>query len=248
MMLADMQRDFQSCLLATDNEVAHSFGNAAGMSVYQNNYRMQLLNCLQQAFPQLLAWLGEDTFTFAAIRHIDGHPPHSWTLDAYPAYFGATLATLFPDNPDMHELAWIELALSDAFVAADAAPLSLDACAATDWDVARLSLTPSFQIHAATTNANSIWSALSDGNEAPEGAMLAEPGGLIVWRRDFTACLRQIDALEYEALLHLQTNGEFSALCTWLVDRVGEDAGISKAGALLASWFGSELITAIQVI
>ena len=206
MMLAELQRDFRSWLVtaADDAAIRLGAGAMAGLSIYQNNYRAQLVGCLEAAYPQVRTWIGEEAFRNAAITHIDNHPPHAWTLDAYACDFGETLAAQFPDNPDLHELAWIENALSEAFVAPDAEPLPFAALAAIDWDSARPLLAPSFLSLAATTNAERIWSALSDGTAAPEGEMLADPGGLIVWRRGFTSCLKQVDALEHEALLHLQ--------------------------------------------
>ncbi len=80
----------------------------------------------------------------------------------------------------------------------------------------------------------------------PEGEMLAEPGGLIVWRRRYICCVRQVDAVEYEALLHLQHHGSFAALCSMLVERLGDADGIARAGALLGGWLGSELIIGIK--
>ena len=247
MMLADLQRDFQSWLTSASDEAAQRLGGAAaGLAVYQNNYRAQLVGCLEQAYPQVRAWIGEDAFLAAAITHIDRHPPHAWTLDAYGREFGATLAARHPDNPDVQELAWIELALADAFVAADAEPLSLDALSTIDWDTAQLHLAPSFASRAVTTNAEAIWWALSEGRAAPEAEMLDQPGGLIAWRRRFVSCLRQVDALEYAALLHLQRHGSFAALCEMLAERLGDTGGIAKAGALLANWLSSELIADIH--
>ena len=34
-------------------------------------------------------------------------------------------------------------------------------------------------------------------------------------------------------------------LCEFLVERLGEDEGISRAGELLAGWIGSELIVGV---
>lgn len=248
MMLADMQRDFQSWLVTASDVAAVRLGatTTAGLSVYQNNYRAQLVACLEVSFPQMRAWMGEDAFLGAAIAHIDRCPPHAWTLDAYADDFHLTLARQFPDNPDLHELAWIEHALSTAFVAADTKPLALDALGGVDWDSARLLLAPSLTSRIATTNAHAIWSALGDGEPVPEGEMLAEPAGLIVWRRQFTSCLRQVDALEFEALRHLQADGSFTALCELLVGRLGEADGVAKAAALLANWLGCELIEGVH--
>lgn len=245
MSLAQWQRELRSWLVSASEESAAKLGAAAqaGLPVYQNNYRAQLLGCLEEAFPQVRAWIGAEAFFTAAVTHIDQHPPHAWTLDAYPQGFAATLAMLFPDNPEVHELAWIERALDESFVAADAEPLPMEALASVDWEAACLRLTPSLRTCALTSNAEPIWSALSEGLPPPAPERLDETVGLLVWRRQRVVRLRPVEALEYQALLHLQDNGSFSGLCEWLVERLGETAGIARAGALLASWLAGELIT-----
>jgi hypothetical protein len=273
MMLADLQRDFHRWLTtatqgdtlrdatrvatraATDVAIGAAIGTAngvdapvmAGLAVYQNNYRAQLMGCLELSYPRLRRWLGEDLFRKAAMLHIDTHLPHAWTLDAYADGFAQTLVELYPDNPDLQELAWIEHALGAAFVAADAAPLALDTLAEVDWDKARLTVAPSLRTAPATTNAEHVWAALWEEAEPPESEMLAEQGGFLVWRRAYTTYLKQVDVLEYDALLQLQADGSFAALCDWLAVRCGEAEGVAKAGELLASWFASELITDIQM-
>jgi hypothetical protein len=248
MMLADLQRDFQSWLVAATPSASLGDGSRAmaGLAVYQNNYRAQLVGCLEQSYPLVRTWIGEDAFRTAAITHIDKHPPHAWTLDAYADGFDQTLVALFPDNPDVHELAWIEHALTAAFIAPDVRPVALDALAHIDWDTAVLSISPSFQSAAATTNAEQIWTALWEQTEAPESEMLARPAGLLVWRRGYTSHLKQVDALEREALLQLRASGSFTALCDWLVERLGEADGVVKAGELLANWLAAELIIGIE--
>ncbi len=244
MMLADLQRDFRAWLTTGTDEVAERFGTgaAAGLSVYQNNYRSQLVGCLEQSFPQVRLWLGEEAFRSACVGHIDAHPPHAWTLDAYAQSFPATIGQLYPDNPDLHELAWIELALSEAFVGPDAEPLSAEALGAIDWDTARLKLAPTFAMRAAATNAEEVWTSLQEQETAAESVMLDEPGGLIVWRRGYSAYLRQVDGLEYEALQEMGRSGSFVALCAQLVGKLGEDSGVAKAAEFLAQWLGGGLI------
>jgi hypothetical protein len=247
MNLAQFQQAFRRWLVNASDESAQLLGsNHAGLAVYQNNYRAQLVGCLEQAFPNLRRWLGEQAFLAASITHIDNHPPHAWTLDAYPEGFHATLKDVFPLNPDVHELAWIESALNEAFVAADAQPLALEALAELDWDTAVLQLTPSLRCHDLTTNAEAIWSALWQETSAPEAVMLEQAGGLLVWRRQFTSRLRQVDALELQAVQQVQADGSFAGLCEFLVQRLGEGAGVMQAGEYLAAWLGSELIVGVS--
>ncbi len=248
MNLAALQQDFRAWLVASSPESARRFGAdaAAGLAVYQNNYRAQLVGCLEISFPRVREWMGNEAFLAAAIAHIDSHPPQAWTLDAYADGFGETLTRLYPNNPDLHELAWIEHALSWAFVAPDATPLPAAALAGIDWDAATLVLVPSLTMRMVTTNVHDIWNALSDGVHPPDSKMLAAPSSLVVWRRQFSCFMRQVDDAEREALIHIREDGRFDALCTRLVERLGEDEGIARAGALLADWLGNELIAGIE--
>ncbi|WP_266182903.1 DNA-binding domain-containing protein [Dyella humicola] len=246
MNLATLQRGFRTWLVASSSEATLrqlGAGATAGLDVYQNNYRAQLVGCLELSFPQLRTWLGHAAFLETAITHIDSHPPHAWTLDAYGIDFDQTLQARFPHNPDIHELAWIEWALSESFVAADAIRMSSDELQTVNWDAARICLHPSLRQHTATTNAEAIWSALQDGAEPPESEVLPTPGGLIVWRHEFTSRLRFVDTIEHEALLSLRDDDRFTTWCDALVDRLGEEAGVAMAGQLLADWLAAGIVT-----
>lgn len=248
MTLAELQRDFRDWLTQSSPESAQHLDPRAGpgMTVYQNNYRAQLVGVLEASYPLLHAWLGSTLFREAAIRHIDSRPPQGWTLDAYGADFEVTLIGMLPDNPDVHELAWIEWSLSESFVAADAPVMSDVALANVDWNLARLQLTPSLRQRLLTTNAPALWSALQQQTDVPESEMLDAPCGVVTWRQGYTCQLKQIDAVERDALLMLRDDPRFSTLCDALVARLGEDAGIARAGELLASWIAADIVTAIS--
>jgi hypothetical protein len=248
MSLVDLQRDFRLWLVNASEQAAGRIPGAhsAGLAVYQNNYRAQLVGCLEASYPLLRARMGEEAFLHLAVRHIDSHPPQAWTLDAYADHLETTLEILYPDNPDLHELAWIELALGTAFVAADAEPLAASSLAAVDWDTARLALAPSLLTRSALTNAAEVWRAMSAGADAPEAGMLATAGGLVVWRSGYTSCLRAADALEVALLEALRQHGSFAALCDLLAGRLGEEDGLARASALLANWIGAGLVTGVR--
>jgi hypothetical protein len=248
MNLAQWQQSFRGWLVTGSGENGCDFGERAapGLEVYQNNYRTQLVNCLQVSYPHLLRWIGDEAFRQVAIRHIDAHPPYGWTLDSYGKDFGTTLQEIHPRNPDLLELAWIEWALSEAFVAMDAAPMSKEALGSVNWDEARLRLTPSLRHHVATTNADEVWSALLEESGAvPDGEMLDAPGGLVVWRRGFLSRLRRFDVHDYAALLGLLADSRFEAMCEKLVARLGEEPGVTRAGTLLAEWIDAGLIVGV---
>jgi len=248
MKLAELQTEFRHWLVASSGAVESRLDARArpGLAVYQNNYRSQLVGCLQVTYPLLRRWIGDEAFLRAAITHIDSRPPCAWTLDAYGVDFGETLQAMFPHNPDVHELAWIEWALSESFVAADAKPTFAHELHNVDWDNARLRLHPSLRLHTATTNAEAIWSALQEGTESPESEMLDASAGLIAWRRGFTSRLKIIDIEEYAALQSLRDDDRFASLCEALIEHLGEEAGIAKAGGLLADWLAAGIVIGVD--
>lgn len=247
MNLAMLQAHFREWLVTGDEVGAAVFGAGAapGLNVYQNNYRVQLMGCLEVSYPLLRRFIGDEAFREAAITHIDRHPPRGWTLDHYGANFADTLRALYPQNPDLDELAWIEWMLGEAFVASDTAPMAPEALAAVDWDHAHLLLSPSLRIRQATTNADDVWIALRDG-EVAESEMLAAPEGLVIWRRDNVSRLRRADAIETRALHGLFADNAFSSVCELLMDQYGEEAGIQRAGRWLADWLASGVIAGVE--
>ncbi|WEJ98462.1 MAG: DNA-binding domain-containing protein [Candidatus Sphingomonas phytovorans] len=244
MTLLAMQRDFGAWLKSGSQDSMDRIGrrHAPGLRVYQNNYRAQLVACLEQSFPHTLAWIGGEAFHAAVVTHIESFPPSSWTLDAYPRDFPATLAALNPDDPEIAELAWIELALGEAFVGPDAPAIAPDQVAAVDWDAAILRFTPTLDHRASITNAPALWSALDAGEMPPPVAMLPEAGAILVWRHAQISRFRAIDAEEFGALTLARAGMPFASLCAALVEQHGEESGIALAGTLLGRWLGDGLL------
>jgi len=237
MSLLALQRDFGAFL--RDGDAADA---APGMRVYQNNYRAQLVACLEDAFARSRAWIGDDAFEQAVVRHIHRVPPSSWTLDAYARDFPDTLAWLYPDDPEVAELAWLELALAEAFVGADVEPLSPAEAANVDWDRAVLRFIPTIDLRAVTSNACDLWFALAAGEAPPAAALLDEPHALIVWRQNLVSRFRLIDAREEQALLLARAGLSFADLCAALVTSCGEVDGVALAGAYLGRWLADGLL------
>ncbi len=248
MSLLAMQRDFRDWLRHEGAAAAgHLVGEAQpGLLVYQNNYRAQLMDCLAGACEQVRAWIGDEAFFAAAATHVDRTPPGAWTLDAYPAGFPATLAEVCTDSPEVAELAWLEVALAEVFVGPDSPSMSPAALADISWDRAVLLLAPTARTRCLTTNAASIWSALTAGGEPPAAATLAVPSPLLIWRSGFTSCFRTMDADEAAALAAAAAGETYEMICARLVARHGEEGGVDRAGKLLGQWLRDGLVTGIE--
>lgn len=244
MSLLALQRDFRAWLSAESEEAAERMGGSArpGLGVYLNNYRAQLIDCLSESFERVRLWLGEERFLSIAAAHIDLTPPHAWTLDAYAKGFPDTLERLFEEDLEISELAWLDLALSEAFVGPDVDPIDPATLGAVDWDNAILRLTPTLATRRFETNAAAIWSALSAEEMPPAASPLPEPVTMIVWRKDLVSCFRTAEAGEGRALELAKGGATFAELCAVLIEALGEEEGVATAGALLGRWIGDGLI------
>ncbi|QUT05526.1 putative DNA-binding domain-containing protein [Sphingobium phenoxybenzoativorans] len=248
MSLLAMQRDFRDRLQQESLVVTESFGNSAtpGLRVYQNTYRAQLIDCLASTCEQLRAWIGDEAFFAAAATHIDRRPPHAWTLDAYPSSFPSTLTDIHSDSPEIAELAWLEVALADAFVGPDHDPMPPSALADVMWEDAVLLLMPNMRSRGMGTNAPAIWSALATAQEPPNAITLPTPSHVLVWRSGFTSCFRILEADEAAAIDAMAAGQSFATVCNDLVAQHGEKQGVPRAGEMLGRWVKDGLIIGVK--
>jgi len=247
MSLLALQRDFRAWLSTEDPAIAAGLGGdpSAGLQVYQNNYRAQLVAVLEECFAHTRAWIGEEPFHAAVVTYIDAIPPGSWTLDVYGRDFPAMLASLHPDDPEVAELAWIENALGEAFVGPDAPVMTATDAVNVDWDRALLHFTPTIDHRDSATNAAAIWVALNAGETPPAVEILADPAAILVWRDRQVSRFRTIGPCELQALMHTRGGLAFPDLCAALVEACGEEEGIARAGAYLGQWVGDGLISGV---
>lgn len=247
MSLHTLQSDFRVWLETGSDQAAASFmpEAQAGLLVYQNNYRASLMACLQDSFPQTLAWIGEQAFRSVAATLVDARPPDSWSLDHYTAYFPAALAQALSESPEVAELAALEQALTDAFVGPDAATLTPDQLGGIDWDTVVLRLVPTARLLTVKTNVAEIWSALSLDMEPAAAASLTAPATLLIWRAGQISCFRSLDRIEDEVMSDMINGETFSDVCGRLVSALGKAEGIRTAGTWLARWAAEGILKEI---
>ncbi len=249
MSLIALQRDFHAHLVDASSglKARISARASSGLSIYRNAYRAQLTDCLGETFVQTRAWLGGETFIDAARSHVQRMPPSSWTLGAYGDGFDGTLSELYPDDPEVAELARIEWMLSKAFEAEDADALPASVISGIDWDNAVIVFVPTLRTIPALTNAGAILSELAEGGSPPAAASLPEPASMLIWRHNFTPCFRSIEAVERQAIELTDAGASFADLCATLVGMRGKEDGLALAGQMLGQWFADGLVHKVHM-
>ncbi len=247
MNLLALQRDFQTWLKSESAEIAMRFGEPAqaGLAVYLNNYRSQLLACLTASFPTVRAWIGDTAFDGAAATHVDTVPPRAWTLDDYGLDFPETLETLYPEDPEVAELARLECHLAVAFVGPDATPVGPAALTNIDWDNAIIHLAPTFELFPVTTNVGALRSAIQAEQTPPPVVRLPEPASIAIWRDRLTPMFRTVTAQEAAIFDQVREGRRFGEICADLIERVGAERGPAIAGSMLSQWLTDHMVVDI---
>ena len=169
MSLADLQQDFVAFLKGEGTDIMASVRPAAmrGLAVYHYAYRASLVAALRDTFERTHAWLGDAQFDAAAHAHIAAVPPQSWTMSDFGLDFDTTLDRLYPDDPEVAELGWLDWSMRRAFDGLDAPVLDPASLGAIDWDAARFLLAPTLVLGKVTTNAPALWNALAGTDATP---------------------------------------------------------------------------------
>lgn len=235
MSLLELQTAFRATIAASDEaEDALS----PGMAIYRDAYRGRLLAALEASFERTARWAGAEAFAAAASHYILTDPPRGWTLDTYGAGFPALLASLFADDPEVAELAWLEWHMQQAFAAPDARELDPAALAAADyseceWD--RLGFDPAagFAMRAIATDCVGLWAALAQCTEFTPGP--ASLPCLLVWRSGLSPRFRSCDEDEFRALKDLNQGGTLGS--------IAESAAPDRLAAWLTRWLGEGIFS-----
>ena len=246
MTLLAMQRTFRDWLVTSEDAAAEALGGGHGTAVYQNNYRIALVSSLAETFQRLALWLGNEAFEVAAARYIDARPPSSWTLDAYGEDFTAFIDGLYPDDPEVAELAFIDWTVGQVFVGSDAEALRPERLAVADWETAVIHPVPSLLVMPIATNADVIWQALATGENPPPAEAVEQGTALLVWRQGLEPVFRRADAYERDVLAWSATGEGFATICERLATMLGEEAAVITAGALLGRWLVEEMVATVR--
>jgi hypothetical protein len=180
--LLDPARTVPEGLVAPD-------GAPAGrrFSVYRNNVAVSLTEALMTGFPVLTKLLGEANFRGLAGMFLRAHPPGSPVLMLYGAEMPGFIASLpqLAHLPYLSDVARLELALREAYHAADAPVLGAHDLAERSAErlmAARVILHPALRVVASPWPVHGIW-ARNMVEDAPKPAPGAET--VLVTRPEF---------------------------------------------------------------
>jgi hypothetical protein len=254
--LAQLQGAFIALLL-DDSQALPEGWSEERFAIYRNAYRARLVDAIRDTYPRTERWVGEDAFRRAAIHHVIKHPPRGWTLDKAGEGMVATLSELFPKDPEVSELAWLEWAMHECFVSTDCTPMDVAGFQAAtaafgpdDWAGLRLAFLPGTRVTCVSHRIDRLWRALADDERALDpGAIdyeVAEPLACVVWRQGLTPVCAPLRAAEGLTLALMLAGESYGDACRRLACDIGADAAIREAGAMLGRWIHHGMLSAVR--
>lgn len=239
-------RERQSRFLAAlvDGDTLSDLGaGGSRMDIYRNNYRSSLVRALESTFERTARLAGRDAFRQAAIHHIIGHPPTSWTLDHVGEGFPDTCRELFANDPDVAEVAWLEWAMARAFTARDACALTRNEfatrTAAFDddgWANLQLRFLPGTLTGAVRFDLPRLWQSLACKSVSSEVRRAERRSHVVVWREAEAPVFQLVPFEEGRCLETMAGGARLGRICSWLGRRHDADEAARRAGWMLHHW------------
>jgi hypothetical protein len=210
--------------------------------IYSDMYLARLVDALREDYPLLARLVGDEEFFALGAAYVRAHPSRSPTLAHLGRELPGFLRGRAGQRPDVADLAALEWARAEAFIARDAEPQDPAVLQSLGEDLpgARLELVPSVRVLSLDHDVAPLWSDLDSGGEP--SAPRAGPACLLVWRRGFDVFHAPIASEEraaLEAVLSGTTVGEACEAFTTAADPV------RAALEALTSWFGEGLVARV---
>lgn len=195
------QNQFAGALLDAERTVPQAVSSHTArtpqkrFAVYRNNVIVGLSEALRTQFPATERVVGTEFFAALARVYVSSEPPRSPVMMNYGERFPGFIERFAPaaEIPYLADVARLEFARTQAYHAADAAPLDADAWQRVDADRLadlRVILHPSLRIIRSAFPVVTIWSMNSGGMEpasiencGPEDALIARPRGVVEVRQ-----------------------------------------------------------------
>ena len=215
----------------------------ARVEIYAEMYWLRMRDTLRADFSATLLQLGDEAFDIAVAKYIQKFPSTHFSLGTLGRHFADLLYKLSPDVPPaLADLAALEWAHGQAFVAADGPTLSMGEFA----EVAQTRFTDARLQLAESVRTLSLNHQVATGLKAEASGLQFEPheAHWVVWRKDLTVFHSEISANEYAALQRAREGAKLPEICECFVDA---DDPATAAFQAIGSWVNEGMVRGVSV-
>lgn len=255
MELANLQRAFAARMLNGDDAIMTIIKDSSLerrdvlMGVYEHAYGARLAEVLEGDYEKLHAAIGPEMFLAVAADYVSAHPSRHPNARYFGAGMPEFLLTTKPwsETPWHGELAALEWAMGEVFLAEDAPHLAMEAMAAlhpTDWPNLTFTIAADIRRIETQHGGPEAWLALQeDVDPAPAAAEAAGTAQTwLIWRDEYQANFRAMDPAEAWALAEVGTGANFAQLCEGLMEWVPAEDAAGHAAGYLRGWIESNVL------
>ncbi len=253
-MLRELQRAIGASVLADfsapppSGVIAGEAGRAAArFAVHRGTVLESLVAALGAAFPVCKKIAGDENFRVLAGHHVRERPPRRPQLSVFGQDFADFVGGFAPalrDYPFLSELARLEWALHDSYLAADAPALATETLAAIEPDrLPRMRFAPHPAARLVVSTSHPLWhiwsreAAPEPGMERGESVLVARPSDRVEAYALMRGEAEFVEVLLARAPLGCAANAAFTAAPEF-------DLMAAIAAALARGAFGAEIVIA----
>lgn len=256
--LAQLQQQFQQFILSSQAGIKKSIVQTESVSVdtrlaiYQDAYKLRLIECLTVSFPAVHSYLGTEAFSEVCERYIEHYPSTYRSI----RWFGDRLAEFLGGYYDkkyffLVELADFEWKMTLAFDAPDKSVVQVADMAtvpAEAWGDMTFTLHPSIQRVNYFWNAVPLWQALVNDEDLPELHQETQITSWMLWRApDYMTQFCSLSEQEAWALDTLISGLSFGRLCEGLCQWMPADEVGMQAASYLKNWIQSGMVAELHI-
>jgi hypothetical protein len=254
---ARQQSEFQRGILADDDAILNEIldspteKRATLFGVYRYAYGSRLVEAVRNDHELLHRYLGDETFDEMGHAYVKArpseHPNLRWFSQGLPDFLKT--AEPYCNHPVLSDLAALENELNDAFDAAEAPVVTLEAMAGfvpEVWNDLVFKPHPSACRLDVRTNAAAIWMALKNDETPPDAVLLDQPSRLLIWRQDTTPMFRELTAEEAMMWDEAANGIPFGVLCEMLATYDDPDGAAARGAGYLHGWITSGALTSVS--
>jgi hypothetical protein len=214
--------------------------------IYGDQYFWRMYEALTLDFPKTCSQLDEPVLRRVVKQYAKDRPSRHWDLGRFGSGFVEWLGAhqVKGARADLVDLARLEWARNEAFLAPDAAPIDAVAMARVPPEAlpgAVLAFVPSCALVTCQHEVAALFDALKAGKKAPRPT--AAPQHLVVWRKGFIAWHAVVDADEAKALKAALAGKPLAQVVMHFGRRANPAEAAFKA---LGNWVAEEMVSAVR--
>jgi hypothetical protein len=256
--LRELQETFQHYLLDTNHQAEHliistkKVNAQQRLAIYSDAYQARLLEALEDNFPVLKDYMGEDEFYALGCEYIHCYPSTFRSI----RWFGDQLAIFLREHsqylgsPWLSDFASVEWALSQVFDAADSDVFTIEdmnAISPDAWVNMTIHFHPSVHRILLSWNIFEIRQALLQDKTPKDPIQNPSPMSWLLWRKDFDTQYCSLIEDEAWAMEAISQGAPFSEMCEGLSQWMNEEDTVIRAVSLLKSWITAGIIQRINI-